>query len=301
MRIRIITAELLCIMMITALLCGCGKKEVPEKTAPEVTQEETTAPTDNAGSNKEEPVTEEPVAETPTDDECDDDEDFEIVIPDYITLDFTDVKEFHAEGKEVAPLTLEVTGIKDNGINFAEEWYESNGYSLPIIGSDYNQYYDDHYEYLWSKIDWTQSDLFVYDGETGYNIYVITVPTYNWNICVNNAYIIDGVLYGASILNGYAEPDSCFLFAYDLEKREFLWRSADQTCNSMDLVVIGDVIISGYGFTAEPDYLYQINRYTGEIIGKLELKKMADLMVLQDDTLYVHTYSYDYEIAVKQQ
>ena len=62
----------------------------------------------------------------------------------------------------------------------------------------------------------------------------------------------------------------------------------------MNFLVKGDVIICGYGFTEEKDYLYQINRNTGEIIGSMELKKMPDLLAEQDGKLYVHTYSYDY-------
>ena len=96
--------------------------------------------------------------------------------------------------------------------------------------------------------------------------------------------------------NGYAGPDSCFMFAYDLEQDKLLWRSADQSYNSMNFVVKGDVILCGYGFTSEEDYLYQINRNTGEILDRLELKKMPDLLVEQDGKLYVHTYSYDYVI-----
>ena len=77
------------------------------------------------------------------------------------------------------------------------------------------------------------------------------------------------------------------------------WRSADQTYNSMNFLVKGDVIFCGYGFTAEDDYLYQLDKNTGEVIDRLPLKKMPDLMAEKDDKLYVHTYSYDYEIEVQ--
>jgi hypothetical protein len=62
--------------------------------------------------------------------------------------------------------------------------------------------------------------------------------------------------------------------------------------------VKGDVIFCGYGFTAEDDYLYQLDKNTGEVIDRLPLKKMPDLMAEKDDRLYVHTYSYDYVIQV---
>ena len=99
--------------------------------------------------------------------------------------------------------------------------------------------------------------------------------------------------------NGYAQPDTCFMFAYDLENNKLLWRSADQTCNSMNFIVKNNVIICGYGFTSEDDYLYQLDLHTGEVLSRLTLKKQPDLLVYQDNTLYVHTYSYNYTIEIK--
>ena len=83
-----------------------------------------------------------------------------------------------------------------------------------------------------------------------------------------------------------------------VENEKLLWRSADQTYNSMNFLVKGDVIFCGYGFTAEDDYLYQLDKNTGEVIDRLPLKKMPDLMAEKDDRLYVHTYSYDYVIGI---
>ena len=88
------------------------------------------------------------------------------------------------------------------------------------------------------------------------------------------------------------------MFAYDLNKDVLLWRSADQSYNTMNFIVKGDVIICGYGFTDEKDYLYQINKSTGEIIDKMELRKQPDLLVEQDGKLYLHTYSYNYVIDI---
>ena len=37
----------------------------------------------------------------------------------------------------------------------------------------------------------------------------------------------------------------------------------------------------------------------GEVLSRLKLKKQPDLLVYQDNTLYVHTYSYNYTIEIK--
>ena len=130
-------------------------------------------------------------------------------------------------------------------------------------------------------------------------LYVLEYPTDKWYINGNNACLLDDIFYGISVTNGYAQPDSCFMFAYDLKNNKLLWRSGDQTCNTMNFIVKKDVIICGYGFTSEKDYLYQLNLHTGEVIASLELKKQPDLLVPQDNMLYVHTYSYNYTIEMQ--
>lgn len=215
--------------------------------------------------------------------------------PKYITIDLSGVKETHIEGEAVEPLKLQIISEEYNNIDWANDWYERENLSLPMIGNEWNHFYDDTYEYLWAD-----DELYIFDRQISNSdthcLYVLQYPTDKWYINGNNAWLKDGIFYGASVTNGYAEPDSCFMFAYDLEQDKLLWRSADQSYNSMNFVVKGDVILCGYGFTAEDDYLYQINRNTGEILDRLELKKMPDLLAEQDGKLYVHTYSYDYVI-----
>lgn len=217
------------------------------------------------------------------------------VEPKYITIDLSGIKETHIDGEAVEPLKLQIISEEYNNIDWANDWYERENLSLPMIGNEWNHFYDDTYEYLWAD-----DELYIFDRQISNSdthcLYVLQYPTDKWYINGNNAWLKDGIFYGASVTNGYAGPDSCFMFAYDLEQDKLLWRSADQSYNSMNFVVKGDVILCGYGFTAEDDYLYQINRNTGEILDRLELKKMPDLLVEQDGKLYVHTYSYDYVI-----
>lgn len=258
-----------------------------------------------AESNAENPAPEEEEAsgdEKTLPDEADEEDEKEntseeeiAVEPQYITIDLSGVKETHMDGEAVEPLKLQIISEEYNNIDWANDWYERENLSLPMIGNEWNHFYDDTYEYLWAD-----DELYIFDRKISNSdthcLYVLQYPTDKWYINGNNAWLKDGIFYGASVTNGYADPDSCFMFAYDLEQDKLLWRSADQSYNSMNFVVKGDVILCGYGFTAEDDYLYQINRNTGEILDRLELKKMPDLLVEQDGKLYVHTYSYDYVI-----
>lgn len=273
------------LLMMAILLTGCGRKTVSSESESEISDVNETVDAVTAVSNETEnmeiaEVEEAEVAET--------------VEPKYITIDFNGVTETHAEGDSVIPLKWNILSEEDNGIDFADEWYASENLSLPMIGTDWNSFSDENYEYLWEG-----EDLYIYENGTGNCLYVLHYPTDKWYVNGNNAYLKDGIFYGASVANGYAQPNTCFMFAYDLENEKLLWRSADQSYNSMNFVVEGDVLICGYGFTAEPDYLYQINRNTGEIIDRLLLKKMPDLIVEQDGKLYVHTYSYNYVIEIE--
>lgn len=212
----------------------------------------------------------------------------------YITIDLSGVGEIHPKGDAVSPLTLKIVSEEENGIDFANEWYESKQLSLPMVGKEWNNFYDDEYQYIWSG-----DALYIYENISGNCLYVMEYPTDKWYINGNNACLLDDIFYGISVTNGYAQPDSCFMFAYDLENNKLLWRSGDQTCNTMNFIVKKDVIICGYGFTSEKDYLYQLNLHTGEVIASLELKKQPDLLVPQDNMLYVHTYSYNYTIEMQ--
>ena len=212
----------------------------------------------------------------------------------YITIDLSGVGEIHPKGDAVSPLTLKIVSEEENGIDFANEWYESKQLSLPMVGKEWNNFYDDEYQYIWSG-----DALYIYENISGNCLYVLEYPTDKWYINGNNACLLDDIFYGISVTNGYAQPDSCFMFAYDLENNTLLWRSGDQTCNTMNFIVKKDVIICGYGFTSEKDYLYQLNLHTGEVIASLELKKQPDLLVTQDNMLYVHTYSYNYTIEMQ--
>ena len=274
---------LVVLSMTILLLMGCSKETVPsepESTENDETVDAVTEVPDETENMEIAEVEEAEVAET--------------VEPKYITIDFNGVTETHAEGDSITPLKWNILSEEDNGIDLVDEWYASENLSLPMIGTDWNSFSDENYEYLWEG-----EDLYIYENGTGNCLYVLHYPTDKWYVNGNNAYLKDGIFYGASVANGYAQPNTCFMFAYDLENEKLLWRSADQSYNSMNFVVEGDVLICGYGFTAEPDYLYQINRNTGEIIDRLLLKKMPDLIVEQDGKLYVHTYSYNYVIEIE--
>ena len=272
------------LIILCMLLSGCGAEkntistDTPTETAIQTSEIELKTETKDSSKNATE-TTAESSSESETK---------------YITIDLSTARETHPTGDAAAPFDLKIVSEEENGIDFANEWYDSKGLSLPMIGTDWNNFYDDNYQYLWSG-----EELYIFENGTGNCLYVLTYPTDKWYINGNNACLRDGIFYGASVTNGYAQPDTCFMFAYDLEDNKLLWRSADQTYNSMNFILKDNVILCGYGFTSEDDYLYQLDLHTGEILSRLKLKKQPDLLVYQDNTLYVHTYSYNYTIEIE--
>ena len=124
--------------------------------------------------------------------------------PKYLTLDISTMGEILADGDAVDPIGLTILSEEENGVSWANDWYDSENLSLPMIGTDWNSFYDDHYQY-----QWVDNELYIYETGTGNCIYVLDYPTDQWYINGNNAYLEDGIFYGASVRNGYAQSNTC--------------------------------------------------------------------------------------------
>lgn len=112
----------------------------------------------------------------------------------------------------------------------------------------------------------------------------------------------DGVLYVSHAHNTYAKSSggmNAYLTALDLESGELLWRSESLVANCANFLVVGDGIISGYGFTDEKDYLYVIDRHSGKTVSQLLVKSGPETLALIDDVLHVRTYNTDYRFRVE--
>ena len=130
------------------------------------------------------------------------------------------------------------------------------------------------------------------DEETG--TYSRTTQYIQW------AKIYDGTLYVSLVHNGYSseEPNSSYMVAIAPDTGYVLWRSEPLVANSNNFLLVKDTIICGYGFTAEPDYIYLLDRFTGQIMEKIPVRSAAYQFNAVDDTLYVATYNTAYEFKI---
>ena len=83
---------------------------------------------------------------------------------------------------------------------------------------------------------------------------------------------------------------NAYITAIDPEQGKTLWRSPALVANARTFVVTGDLIVAGYGFTAEPDFLYLLDRRSGRVLDRLEVPSAPEVIKLRGDRLLVRTY-----------
>lgn len=92
-------------------------------------------------------------------------------------------------------------------------------------------------------------------------------------------------------MNGY-------LTALDLESGAMLWRSRPLLSNARTFEVVDDAIVAGYGFTAEPDFLFVIDRFSGRVLQEAPIRTAPTWIVRRDRRLFVRAYDADYVFAL---
>lgn len=110
----------------------------------------------------------------------------------------------------------------------------------------------------------------------------------------------NGVLYVTTAHNTYASSSlnkNAYLTAISTTDNKVLWRSKPLVSN-YNFVVLGDYIISGYGFTKEKDYLYALDKRTGQTLNKTLLKSEPSYIGFKNNRLYILTYNTSYQFKV---
>lgn len=116
------------------------------------------------------------------------------------------------------------------------------------------------------------------------------------------AAVEDGVLFLCTYHMTYASStagNNAFLTAVALGTGELLWQSEPLVCNTWNFLLRDGWIISGYGFTAEPDSLFVLDAKTGEVATKKKLASGPEVILEKGGTLFVRTYDRDYEFVMR--
>jgi hypothetical protein len=111
----------------------------------------------------------------------------------------------------------------------------------------------------------------------------------------------DGTLYVQHSHATYARSSggmNAYLTAIDTREGRVLWRSAPLVANASNFEIAGDRIITGYGFTNEPDYLFLLDRQTGEARQRLPVRSGPTYIIRMGERVYLRTYDADYVFSL---
>jgi hypothetical protein len=111
----------------------------------------------------------------------------------------------------------------------------------------------------------------------------------------------DGVLYVCNGGGSYAREvygKKGFLSALDATTGELRWRSAPLTC-SATFAIADDYLVTGYGFTGEPDFLFLVRRSDGAIVQKLPIDSGPDTIGLSGNHVHVESYGSVTELELR--
>ncbi len=111
-----------------------------------------------------------------------------------------------------------------------------------------------------------------------------------------------GVLYVETAHSTYASSSygrNAYITAIDLMTQKKLWRSPALVANAQTFLVTDRYLVTGYGFTAEPDYLYLLDRRTGRVVDRLSLPTGPERITWQGKDINVRTYDHDVVVRMK--
>ncbi|MBM4370029.1 MAG: PQQ-binding-like beta-propeller repeat protein [Deltaproteobacteria bacterium] len=114
---------------------------------------------------------------------------------------------------------------------------------------------------------------------------------------LSHAELVGTVLYFDANYNGYAsimKKRTGYLIALDLTTGRVLWTTKSLTASFWGFVVWQDVLVAGYGFTAEPDFLFLLDRDTGAVLQTVKLRTAHEVLIPRGDLLYVRCYDHDH-------
>jgi hypothetical protein len=121
-----------------------------------------------------------------------------------------------------------------------------------------------------------------------------------WPLELRWARQVGKTLYIASAHRTYAATTggrNGYLTAVAAASGRIVWQSPALVANADGFAIVGDVIVTGYGFTREPDFLYALDRRTGAVLARLAVPSAPERIAARGTTLFVRTY--DHRLVVR--
>lgn len=112
----------------------------------------------------------------------------------------------------------------------------------------------------------------------------------------------DGTLFVSHGHRTYARSSkgmNAYITAIELASAELRWRSEPLVAGAANFVIDGGFILTGYGFTAEPDHVVVLARATGKTVSKTRVDSAPEYLFVQNRRLLMRTYDTDYEFDLR--
>ena len=119
---------------------------------------------------------------------------------------------------------------------------------------------------------------------------------------INWVTIEDSIMYisqGHSTYAASSKNMNAYISAINLKNYKTIWRTKPLINNAANFELYGDMLICGYGFTAEPDFLYTLDKRTGAVVQTIPLKSGPSYIIRKDDKVFVRTYNTDYVFLIR--
>ena len=92
---------------------------------------------------------------------------------------------------------------------------------------------------------------------------------------------------------------NAYVTAIDPASGKVRWRSRPLVANAQNFAVVKDVVVAGYGFTKEPDFLYVLDRATGAVAQRFALPSSPEYIVAKGNRVFVRTYDHDLVFGIR--
>jgi hypothetical protein len=91
---------------------------------------------------------------------------------------------------------------------------------------------------------------------------------------------------------------TAFLSAFDLEQRALVWRTRPLVSRGRNFLVLGDVLVTAYGMTREPDFVHVVDAATGRVVQSLPIPSAPSWLATKGDRVHVACYDGEAEFRV---
>jgi hypothetical protein len=159
---------------------------------------------------------------------------------------------------------------------------------------------------IYGKDGSTGRYLVAYD-KVGHKLYAFDFKNYGWPPRIkpgDREFVYEqpvwaqeagGTLYVENAHSTYAYSSygqNAYITAIGLKTKRATWRSPALVANAKTFLVTRHYVITGYGFTDEPDFLFLLDRATGRVLDRLLLPDAPDKITWQSGLIHVRTYDH---------